>query len=295
MFNIKELYIAESLDHAINLLDKYENTKIISGGTDVLINLRSNVSSSVELVSINGLKELRYVNKDEDGLIRIGATSTFSDIEKNHIIKEYLPVLAQGAASVGGPQIREVGTIGGNICNGATSADTATQLTVLNANLLLKSNKGERLIPITEFYTGPGKTVRKRDEVLVEIQIQEKDYSGFSGEYIKYAMRNAMDIATIATTAYVKLSDDKKIIEDGRISFGVAAPTPIRAKNTEKYLKNLEISEENINEIRNLVLKDVSPRDSWRASKSLREQIIKENAVRSLISAIEKEGGKINA
>lgn len=295
MYDIKNIYRAKTIEEAINLLEKHENGIIISGGSDVLISLRDGKHDDAELISIHEVDELSYVNMDEDGTIHIGSTTCFTDVHASEIIEEYLPMLGYAADQVGGPQIRNIGTIGGNVCNGMTSADTASSLVALDAIMVVKSVNGEREIPIKDWYVTAGKTVREHNELLIEVKITKENYENYYGRYIKYAMRKAMDIATIGTVAYVKLSDDKKTIDDLRLAFGVAGPVPMRARNTEEKFKNSQVSLENIIKISESVLEDVNPRDSWRASKVFRQQIIKENIKRCLISAITEAGGELNA
>ena len=123
---------------------------------------------------------------------------TFTKAFKDPILRERIPILTQAAISMGGPQIRNIATIGGNVCNGATSADSASSLFALNAQLKVETAKGERMVSIRDFYLGPGKVALKPGEILTEILISPDDYQGFGGHYIKFAMREAMDIATLA-------------------------------------------------------------------------------------------------
>lgn len=295
MYDIKNIYRAKTIDEAIKLLDEHEDGVIISGGSDVLISLRDGGLQEANLISINEVDELSYVKMDDEGTIHIGSKTCFTDVHGSEIIEKYVPMLGYAADQVGGPQIRNIGTIGGNVCNGMTSADTASSLVALDAIMVVKSVNGTREIPIKDWYVTAGKTVREHNELLIEIKITKDNYENYYGRYIKYAMRKAMDIATIGTVAYVKLSEDKKNIVDLRLSFGVAGPTPMRARNVEERFNNCEVSLENVVKISEDVLKDVNPRDSWRASKIFRQQIIKENIKRCLISAITEAGGELDA
>ena len=197
---------------------------------------------------------------------------------------------------VGGPQIRNTGTIGGNICNGATSADSAASMWTLNALIQLEGPEGHREVPIHEFYTGPGRTVRDRCEVCTGFIIKKEDYEGWYGQYIKYGKRKAMEIATLGCAVRVKLSADKKKIEDVRLGYGVAGPTPLRCHAAEAYLKGKTVSDkEAAAEFARLALTEVNPRSSWRASKEFRLQLIEELAKRGLAEAIRRAGGEENA
>ena len=290
MYDFDKIYHAASVEEAVCMLQKDENSMIISGGTDVLIKLREGRLTGCSLVSIHDIEELKSIYMEEDGTIVIGPAVPFSQVTNHPIIRQYLPFLGEAADTAGGPQIRNMGTIGGNICNGATSADTASTLKALDAQLVLVGSGGERRLPIHDFYTGPGKTVRGRDEVMTQIRIARKDYENMYGQYIKYGKRNAMEIATLGCAVLVRTDETKTRVEDIRIAYGVAAPTPIRCFRTEETLKGRQIDETLFAILRRDVLEEVSPRSSWRASKTFRIQLIKELGERALGQALAKAG-----
>lgn len=292
MYDITGLYRATSVDDAISALAADEQAMLISGGTDVLVQVREGRHAGARLVSINGLKEINGITMEENGDIVIGATTVFSQIAKHAFIKEHLPALAEAVNQVGGPQIRAMGTIGGNVSNGVTSADSASTLVAYDAVLRVKGTGGYRDIPITQWYTGPGKTVRAHDEVLCSVRIARQSYENVGGYYIKYAMRNAMDIATLGVSVNCQLSDDKQCIAFARIAYGVASAYPVRAPKTEQWLagKSLEEALEGVGE---RALEDVNPRNSWRASRALRLQLVEELTKRALRAAILRAGGEL--
>ncbi|MBE6060866.1 MAG: xanthine dehydrogenase FAD-binding subunit XdhB [Clostridium sulfidigenes] len=280
MFDIKNILEPSSIEEAIKILHENNNFKIISGGTDVLIKLHHGDMEEIELLSLKNLKELDFIKVLENDTIEIGSTTCFTNIYRNKIIKDFIPALGQGAISMGGPQIRNMATIGGNVCNGAVSADSAPSLFAFNAKLRLRSFQGERIVPIEEFYEGPGKVNIRKDEILISILIEKKDYEGVRGTYIKYSNRKAMDISMLSVCVVASVKENK--FKDLRIALGVAGPTPIRCRDAEKYALGLENSEENINNIAQYAVKSASARDSWRASKAYREHLIKELTVRGI-------------
>lgn len=295
MYDIDNLFIASTVAEAINALSDDENAVIISGGSDVLIKIREGKLAGCRLISIHDIEELKGVKMLPDGTIKIGPAECFSHITKNEIIQKYVPVLGNAVDQVGGPQIRNIGTLGGNVCNGVTSADSACTLMVLQAQLELTGKNGSRTVPITQFYTGPGKTVRTHDEIMTAIYINKDSYEGFSAHYVKYAQRNAMDIATLGCAVNVRLSADKKIIEEARLAFGVAAPTPIRCAKAESELKGKAVSKQLINSIGSIAVTEVNPRTSWRASREFRLGLVHELSQRVLAQAIINGGGDVNA
>lgn len=293
MYDIKTLYEAESVNDAVKLLTEHPEAIIIAGGSDVLIKMREGKLAGKELVSIYGIDELRGVSMENDGTIRIRPLTSFSHITKDPIIQKYINVLGEAVDMVGGPQIRNIGTIGGNTCNGVTSADSASTLHAYDAVMEITGPDGVRLVPIHDFYISAGKVDLKYNELLTSILIPKESYDGYYGHYIKYAMRNAMDIATTGCSANVKLSDDKKTILSARIAYGVAAPVPVRAKSAEEVINGKEISSDIIDEFAKTALNNVNPRTSWRASKELRLHLIEELSKRAIREAIRLAGGDI--
>ncbi len=295
MYDIKALYEASSVEDAVRLLLEHPEAVVIAGGSDVLIKIREGRLAGKELVSIYGLDGLRGVVRDgEDGSIRIGSLTSFSHIHADPLIRRHISVLADAVNMVGGPQIRAIGTIGGNTCNGVTSADSASTLFAYDALIELTGPDGKRILPIEEFYLGPGKVDLRPGEIQTHIIIPKKSYAGYKGHYIKYGMRNAMEIATTGCSVNVKLSRDKKEIRDIRIGYGVAGPVPMRAKKTEETAAGRSVSRETAELIGKTVLEDVNPRNSWRASKDFRLHLCSTMAMRAFEEAVRKAGGEIS-
>lgn len=304
MYDIEGIYQAKNVQDAIAALVRQPDAVVISGGSDVLIRIREGKLAGCRLVSIHNIPELKEIYREADGTIVIGPGAAFSHITKDRLIQTWIPVLGEAVDMVGGPQIRNIGTIGGNVCNGATSADSASTLFTLNAVLELAGPDGVRQVPIAEFYTGPGRTVRCREEILTAIRIAKKDYKDFFGKYIKYGKRNAMEIATLGCAVHVKLAkaregavqtgmyapQDKKYVEELRIAYGVAAPTPVRCRETERKAAGMPVGPELIAMVGKSVLEEVNPRSSWRASKEFRVQLVEEMAKRALTEALVRAG-----
>ena len=291
MYDIENYYNASTIKEAVTLLKEHPDARIISGGSDVLIKIREGKMAGTSLVCIRDIKEIKGVDLMESGDIYIGAGTTFSHVTSNPIIQKYIPVLGEAVDQVGGPQVRNIGTIGGNVCNGAVSADSVPTLFSLNAMLRIADGTGGRMIPIRDFYLGPGKVDLHQGDVLTHIVIPGKEYQGYHGHYIKYSMRNAMDIATLSCSVVSKVNPEKKILEDVRITFGVAAPVPYRCVETENGIKGMPLGEELLSKVEEMVRQEIHPRDSWRASREFRLQIGGEIARRALMRSIELAGG----
>lgn len=294
MYDIKALYEAESVEDAVRLLVEHPQAQIIAGGSDVLVQMREGKRAGKELVSIYGIDAMRGVSYEEDGAIRIGSLTSFSHITKDPIIRKHINVLGEAVDMVGGPQIRNIGTIGGNTCNGVTSADSASTLHAWDAIVEITGPEGVRRIPIHDFYIKAGTVDLKPGELQTAIIIPKKSYEGYFGNYIKYAMRNAMDIATTGCSVNVKLSPDKQTIEDARIAYGVAGPVPMRAPSAETKAKGQPLTGEVIKAFAEAVLEDINPRDSWRAAKDFRQHIAVVLAERALRESIRLAGGEIH-
>lgn len=293
MYDIESLYEATSVEDACRALAEDPQAIVIAGGTDVLVKVRGGKLAGAHLVSIHNLHdELDGVTLADDGTVEIGPITWFHHVTTSPVIQATVPTLGEACDTPGGPQLRVSGTIGGNVCNAATSADSASTLFAYGALLDVVSTRGKRTIPIEEWYAGPGRSYRERDEVLVKIRIPRDHYEGFTGHYFKYGKRRALEIATMGCCCLVKLAADKSTIDGIRLAFGVAAPTPMRATGAEDAVRGLSVAEA-VEKIGELAQAETHPRDSWRASKDFRLQLIGEMSRRSLIEAARKGGADI--
>ncbi len=289
MFDISVLREPESVTEAVEQLHAEPGLRVIAGGTDVLIRLRHGAAGWSELLSLRNIRELEEIRLREDGTVCIGATATFTRIFQDPVIRAKVPILSEAAVSMGGPQIRNVATIGGNICNGAVSGDSASTLFTLDALLQLESVEGRRILPIHEFYAGPGKVHLRPGELLTTILIPRDSYRDTGGHYIKFAMRKAMDIATLGVAAVCRVQDGR--FQDLRIGLGVAAPVPIRCAEAEAYARGREVTDTCLKEIGKLAVKPSRARTSWRASKDYREHLIEVLTERAVAEAAKRAGG----
>ncbi|MBE1305319.1 xanthine dehydrogenase FAD-binding subunit XdhB [Clostridium botulinum] len=286
MYDINEILEPKTLEKALELLSEHDNLTVIAGGTDVLVKLHEERFNSLNLISIRNIEGLNEIKVIENGSIEIGAMATFSEIFRDDIVNKNIPILAEAAVSMGGPQIRNMATIGGNICNGAVSGDSAPSLFALNSKLRLKSKNDERIVKIKDFYIGPGQVGIRKDEILISIIIEKKDYENKYGNYIKFASRNAMDIALMGVAVLVEVKNKK--FEDLRIALGVSGPTPIRCEIAEAEGKHMKVTDENIRLIGNLALKSSKAIDFWNASKEFKEHLIQELTYRGLKESVKR-------
>lgn len=293
MYDIKALYEAQSVEDACRLLVEHPEAQVIAGGSDVLVQVREGKRAGKELVSIYMLDEMRGISIDEDENIRIGSLTSFSNITKNKIIQEKIGVLGEAVNMIGGPQVRAIGTIGGNTCNGVTSADSASTLHAWEAIIEITGPDGVRCTPIKDFYIKAGTVDLRQGEIQTAILIPKESYENCFGHYIKYGKRNALEIANIGCSVNVRLSADKKKFDRVRIAYGVAGPVPMRVPSAEEFINGKAVNQKNIDQFASLVLKDINPRDSWRGGKAFRQHMAVEMAKRALTESIKKAGGDV--
>mgnify|MGYP000317248386 CR=1 FL=1 len=203
---------------------------MIAGGTDVLVKLHKGKGDFDHLVDIHDIAELNFIRQSDDRDIVIGPLSCFTHVADSALIRKHIPVLAEAILTIGGPQVRNMATIGGNLCNGVPSADSATPLIALNAVVTIEGQGGSRQLPLEDFFLGPSHVALEHHEIMTAINISRNNYAGYSGHFFKYAMRDAMDIATIGCA--VACLPQGKQVSMLRLAFTVAGPTPLRCWKT---------------------------------------------------------------
>lgn len=268
-----EYHRPTELTEALKLLAELkEGYRIIAGGTDLVPAARRggvSLPNHTHIIDISSIKELGYIVKD-DGMIRIGAVTRVSEIGVSTVVKEHVPIVADAASQLGSLQVRNLGTIGGNLCNASPAADIAPPLLVLDAKVNVRGIDGQRLVPVTELFTGPGKTNLAPGEILAEIQIPITEATAGSC-FIKLGRRNAFTLSIVSVATLVKVKDG--IFDDVRIALGAVAPTPIRASKAEEYLTGKETSEQVIDEGAKIVAGEVKPISDVRASEEYRRDM----------------------
>ena len=293
MYDMKALYEAFTVEEAVALRVAHPEAQIIAGGSDVLVQMREGKRAGAELISIQGIDAIRGVTLDGDGTLRIGSLTSFSHITRSPLIQQYCAVLGEAVDQVGGPQIRNIGTIGGNTCNGVTSADSASTLFAWEAIVELTGPEGVRRVPIDQFYIKAGAVDLRPGEIQTAILIPKASYADTYGFYTKYAMRNAMDIATLGCSVNVRMAADGRTLERVRIAYGVAGPVPMRCPTAEAAACGQPYSPELAEHFARAVLEDINPRDSWRAAKDFRQHIAVETARRGLTESVRRAGGDV--
>ena len=282
-------YLAPTtLDEALSLLSEYRGrAKVIAGGTDLVPKLkRREIRAPEYVIDLKGIPGLDEIKFDASGLT-LGAMVTIEMVESSAKIQQRLGILAQAAQSMASPQVRNRGTIAGNICNAVPSADSAPPLLTLGARLKIVSGKGERTVNIEDFFTGPSQTALDEDEILAEIQLSSIPPNG-KGVYLKLTPRRAMDLAIVGVAVVVIPQDG--ICRDICIALGAVAPTPIRAKKAEAILKGQKLDDKLIEKAAQTAAGQSNPIDDHRASAEYRRDMVEVLAKRAIKQAIGSQG-----
>jgi len=265
-----EYYEPRTLDEALELLSKYrEDAKVLAGGTDLLVKMKIRLVEPKVIVNIKKIPGLSYI-VEEANVIRIGALTKLIDIEKSVLVRKHLPALYDAVLVMGSVQVRNMATIGGNLCNASPAADTAPPLLVHGARVKLVSKRGFRVVSLEEFFEGPGKTIMEPDEILLEV-IAEKRGRGASA--FKKISRVAVDISIASSAVYVVIEDN--MIKEARIALGSVAPRPLRARKTENSIVGLRIGSRELREALQLLDEEVSPITDIRSTADYRKYVAK--------------------
>lgn len=275
-----EFYQAQSLKEVWELKDMFPNSRYIAGGTDVMVKIKKGVLSPDALISLRSVSELKIISVGKN--IRIGSGTTITELIENEQLQKAVPVLVQAAKRIGGTQIRNVATVGGNIGNCSPCADTAPALLVLEATVLVQDAKGTREIPIHEFFAGPGTSCMSSQEILIELRINIPNPKSKTIFFKKSRVQMDMALASVA----VLLEMDGKKCKKARIAAGSVAPVPLRLLEAEKVLENSEITEAKILEAQKLAMQAVSPISDVRTTADYRRHLVGAYVKRAIQSLI---------
>lgn len=283
-----EYHVPGDLTDALSLLKKYgSDGRVVAGGTDLIPKIKAGIVAFQHLISLKQIDELKQITYVPGKGLTIGANVTLRTAEACAEVQKYYPALYQGMHSMANTQIRNRGTITGNICNAVPSADTAPALLVYGAVLKVCSADGERTVPITDFFTGVGRTVLRPEELITEIFLPEPKVGAFS-LYYKYAIRKALDLALVGVAVNVK-TDAENTVEDVRIALGAVAVTPKLGENAQKYLLGQTLDEEHILQAAKIASEeDCLPISDIRATAEYRRRMVYVHVRDALRKAVEK-------
>jgi CO/xanthine dehydrogenase FAD-binding subunit len=277
-----EYFAPDRLDEALDILQRHPDAQVLAGGTDLLVQAHERNRTIPTLVSLRRIPELNTVAIN--GILSIGTMQTVGKVSAHPIICQDYTALAMGAGLIGSIQIRNMATVGGNICNASPSADTAPGLLTLGAHVVLASAQGERNLPLEAFFQGPGKTALQPGELLIRLELPHPP-AHFGSFYLRHTPRAAMDLAFVGVSAAVQLSEGGEICS-ASIALGAVAPTPMRAFRAEERLVGYQPDEALIHEASLLASAETRPIDDLRASADFRRHLVEVLTRRALEGAI---------
>lgn len=269
-----EYHAPETVEEAAELLAKYgSEAKVFAGGTDLLPKMKAQVLTPAHVISLKNIQSLRYMEFDEKTGLRFGAAVPIRKVENFPPVKKYYPALYEGAHSIASTQIRNAGTLVGNICNAVPSADSAPGMLVLGAVLHVVSVRGERELPIEELFTGVCKTSLAPDELVTGVSIPAPAKNS-ANCYIPFTVRRALDLAMVSSAANLTVEDG--VCKDVKIALGAVAITPKRASNAEAVLLGKKLTDELIQQAAEIASKqDCAPITDLRATREYRMELVR--------------------
>ncbi|MBM4349723.1 MAG: xanthine dehydrogenase family protein subunit M [Deltaproteobacteria bacterium] len=275
----------KTLQEACRLLQEAcGKAKVIAGGTDLVIGLRNGNQNPQLLMDITNLKELRGI-EESDGILSVGAAVSHSEIASSSLVRQFGGVLSDAASEIGSPQIRNLGTIGGNIVNASPAADTLPPLLALEAVGKVVSQKGEREVPVAQLIKGPYETVLQPHEILVRITFKKLSRD-INGSFIRLARREAMTIARMSMALLLQVGDGK--IKDIRIAPGAVLPAPQRLAEVEEFLKGKLPDQELIRVASRKVSEAMIRHSGIRPSTSYKAPVVEAIFMRAMRKVLER-------
>jgi carbon-monoxide dehydrogenase medium subunit len=277
--------VPETLQQACALLGQYgKDAKVLAGGTDLIVKMKNGLMKPACLVSLKRLPELKGVRYEPGAGVIIGTRTTHNELVASPVLREKFPSVCSAAASMAGQQIRNVGTLGGNLVNAVPSADLPPILIALSAKVHLVGTAGERTVALEEFFAGPGLTVLQTGEILTEVIIPEQKTTG--SNYIKFGLRKAEALAVVGVASAVTMQGGT--IAEARVALGAVAPTPLRVRDAEDALRGQRPSSELLARAGKIAAAACKPITDIRGSAEYRRHLVEVLTRDSLQAAIEK-------
>ena len=279
-----ELVTPGSVDDCLRALKgRGSDVQLLAGGTDLLPQLKNGLIKPGTVVDLSGVADLRVLEGDAQRGFRVGAAVTARTLERDPRIRATYPALAESAALVGSIQIRNLATVGGNLCNAAPSADMAPPLVALEAEAVIASANGRRRVPVGAFFSGVRKTVLAPDELLVEFVIPGPGPRS-GGAYLRHTPRRELDIAVVGVASQVSLSDG--VCAKVRIALAAVAPTPVRATAAEQALAGHPLTPQTVARAADLAVEAARPISDQRGSAEFRRHLVRVLTRRTLMQAL---------
>ena len=268
-----EILEPKTVKGACALLAKHKDqAKVIAGGLALLLFLKEKLIEPKYLVSIRAIKNLDYIRYDAKKGLRIGALTTHRSIEKSKVIREKFPLMAEAFSHIGFMRIRNVGTLGGNLCHADSRQDPGPTLLAMNAGVKAVGPKETRTIQLQNFFVNYYEATLRPDEILTEISIP-KSPPRTGGAYVRFCAKTSGDTPAVSVAAMVTLDPEKEVLQDIRIGLGAVAPTAIRPIKAEAFLKGKRYSENLLEEAGKLAAEETDPVEDLRGSEQYKREM----------------------
>ncbi|HEU0022379.1 MAG TPA: xanthine dehydrogenase family protein subunit M [Dehalococcoidia bacterium] len=283
-----------TLKQARSMLQRYgDQARIVAGCTDFLVRWRTGVWTPQYVVNLQHVPGLGRISYSARNGLRLGPLVTVQALERHPAVREHYAALATGATSFAAVQIRNLATVGGNVCNASPAGDTLPALLAFDAQCKIVGAESERWLPLGQFFKGPGRTALQPGEILGELRLPPTPKNSGS-LYVKHSPRGAMDISAVGVAAAVSLRDRGKVIDDVKIALGAVAPTPIRAYGAEDMLRGQTVTPELIRAAAQAAQALATPIDDVRATGAYRKTVVGVLVQRTLEKSIEMaQGGQV--
>ncbi|OLB10857.1 MAG: hypothetical protein AUG14_07855 [Candidatus Rokubacteria bacterium 13_1_20CM_2_68_19] len=282
------LALPRSIEDCLKLLaERGPEAKLVAGGTDLLPQMKNGLIKPAAVIDLSGVADLRVLRREDGAGLRVGASVAAREIELDPYTRSAYPALAESGALVGSVQIRNLATVGGNLCNAAPSADMAPPLMALEAEAIIAGPRGRRRVPMADFFTGVRRTVLAPDELLVELIVPAPGPRS-GGQYLRHTPRRELDIAVVGVASQVTLSDG--VCRKARIALAAVAPTPIRATAAERALEGQPLTAQQIARAAQLAVEAARPISDQRGSADFRRHLVGVLTRRTLTTALERAG-----
>ncbi len=267
-------YSVKTLPEAVELLLQYgAEAKVFAGGTDLLVEMKEGILAPQHVINLKAIPALNQI-KIESGHLKIGALATVHEIETHPLVQKHAGALARAASLLGSLQIRNRATIGGNICHASPAADLAPPLLALEAKIAIAGQNRTRTEDLEKFFAGPGKTTLGTGEIATEFQLPVLP-AGTRSVYLKFSPRRAMDLAVVGVAAVLTPDAALQVCTRARIALGAVAPTPVRAKRSERMLEGRRVTRGLIAEVAETAAQESQPLSDLRASEWYRRELVK--------------------
>ncbi len=286
-----EFAAPKTLTEALALFSQQGTVRALAGGTDIIDQLKAGRRKADLIVDVKRVPELQRLEMDAEGL-HLGAARCCTDVHHYAGVRHHYAALAESTGLVGSLQIQNRAAVGGNVCNAAPSADTTPALLIHDAKAVIASQRSKRIVPLTDFFAGPGQTVLQRSEILIGLSLPLPPANSASA-YLRFIPRNEMDIAVAGVGSYIELDPVSNVIRKARIALASVAPTPVRARAAENVLEGKVVSDELFAAAGEAAVLAASPITDVRGSAEYRKELVRVLTRRTLALCRDRAAAKM--